>query len=64
LTFPDFQRQMEWCRVISQKCPWKPIYRKYMYDTTHVYLPFGHFTTSAFQCDFKWKACLARYDHQ
>jgi len=25
LTFPDFQRQMEWCyELFLQKCPWKP----------------------------------------
>jgi len=25
---------------------------------------FGHITTLTFQCDFKCKTCLARYDHR
>jgi len=66
MTFPDFQRQMEWClsyiTQMSLKTCWK-----YGYYTNHDYLmcnTFWALTTFIFQCDFKCKTCLARYDHQ
>jgi len=38
MTFPDFQRQTEWCQSYFTKISWKHIYRKYGYYTTHGYL--------------------------
>ena len=51
MTFPDFQRQMEWCQIIQkcpdilQKCPCKPIYRIYGYYATRSYLMCSKFRT-------------------
>ena len=54
-------------RVILQKCPWTPMYRKYRYYTTQVSWFVGnlwHLAILTFQCDFKFKICLAKYDHR
>jgi len=67
MTFPDFQRQMEWCQsyftTMSLKAYAKDIWVLYYYG----YLMcnnFGHLTKFIFQCNFKCKTYLARYHHQ
>jgi len=45
MTFPNFQREMEWCQSILQKCPWKPIQEIYGYCSTHGHLMFSKFRT-------------------
>jgi len=69
MTFPDFYRQMEWCQSYFTKMSLNTycIYRIYGYYVTHGYWcvgNFGYVTKLTFQCNFKSKTCLARYDHR
>ena len=60
------ETKVYWCKVISQKCPWKPIYRMYGYYNTQGFLMCRQFWKPKIklQCNSRCKTCLLRYDHQ
>ena len=64
--FLMFRDQWNSARDIFRKCPWKPIHRVYWvlcYPGYLICTQFWHYSKITFQCNFKCKTCLARYDH-
>ena len=64
--FLIFRDKWNGARIILQKCPWKLIYRKLgtivLPRVTWCVANFLHLITLTFQCAFKCKTCLVKYD--